>query len=91
MNTLHSKNKAGFVDGTIKRPNADSLNLQTWIQCKAMVISWLTNALATEIQVNAAHIKTAREIWVDLEERFMQGIAPRVYDLRRSITMLQQE
>jgi len=37
------------------------------------------------------HIETAREIWIDLEERFTQGIAPRVYELKHDIALLQQE
>ncbi|XP_049414665.1 uncharacterized protein LOC125877408 [Solanum stenotomum] len=33
----------------------------------AIVLSSLTNAIAKELQGSAAHVKTAREIWVDLE------------------------
>ena len=61
------------------------------MQCNAVVLSWLTNALAKEIQGSAAHAESAREIWQDLEERFTQGIAPRVYELQRTIALLQQE
>ncbi|KAK3041222.1 hypothetical protein RJ639_028482 [Escallonia herrerae] len=44
-----------------------------------------------ELQENATHAETAREVWKDLEERFTQGIAPRVYELKRTIVLLQQE
>ncbi|XP_060195432.1 uncharacterized protein LOC132624710 [Lycium barbarum] len=73
LNALHSKNKAGFVNGTVERPKENSQDLQPWIQCNAIVLSWLTNAIAKELQGSAARVETAREIWVDLEERFTQG------------------
>ncbi|KAK3034764.1 hypothetical protein RJ639_032277 [Escallonia herrerae] len=85
MNALHSKNKASFVDGTIGKSEIDSLNLQSWIPCNAVVLSWVTDALAKELQGSTAHVETAREIWTDLEDRFTQGITPRVYDLKRAI------
>lgn len=78
MNALHSKNKDGFVNGTIGRPNETSQDLQSWIQYNAFLFSWITKAIANELQGSAAHVETAREILVDLEERFTQEIAPRV-------------
>ncbi|KAK3011859.1 hypothetical protein RJ639_012113 [Escallonia herrerae] len=62
LNSLHSKNKAGFVDGTIEKPDDASSDFQAWIQCNVVVLAWLTNALAKELQGNATHAETAREI-----------------------------
>ncbi|KAK3028932.1 hypothetical protein RJ639_039530 [Escallonia herrerae] len=67
LTALQSKNKAGFVDGLIAKPDVHSRDFQSWIQY------------------------TASEIWCDFDERFTQGIALRVYDLKRSIALLQQE
>ncbi|KAK2988883.1 hypothetical protein RJ640_000243 [Escallonia rubra] len=55
LTALQSKNKAGFVDESIAKPDVHSRDFQSWIQCNAM------------------------------------GIALRVYDLKRSIALLQQE
>ncbi|WRX26120.1 Retrotransposon gag domain - like 10 [Theobroma cacao] len=49
------------------------------------------NALAKEIQGSAAHVDTASEVWSDLEERFTQGIASRVYELKHAIALFQQD
>ncbi|KAJ0016785.1 hypothetical protein Pint_10899 [Pistacia integerrima] len=62
MNALHSKNKAGFVDGTLKKPDVASPDFQPWIQCNAVVLAWLLSALSKELQSSAAHIETATEI-----------------------------
>lgn len=91
LNALHSKNKASFVNGAIKKPDANSSDFQPWMQCNALVLSWLTNALAKELQDHVVHAETTQELWQDLEERFTQGVAPRVYELKRAIALLQQE
>ncbi|KAK3008777.1 hypothetical protein RJ639_015227 [Escallonia herrerae] len=91
LTALQSKNKAGFVDGLIAKPDVRSRDFQSWIQCNAVVKSWIVNSLSRELQTGAAHADTASEIWCDFDERFTQGIALRVYDLKRSIALLQQE
>uniref|UniRef100_A0A3Q7JBG9 Retrotransposon Copia-like N-terminal domain-containing protein n=1 Tax=Solanum lycopersicum TaxID=4081 RepID=A0A3Q7JBG9_SOLLC len=91
FNLLHSKNETGFVNGTIGWPNENSKDLQSWIEYNYIVLSCLINAIAKELQGRAAHIEKAREIWVDPEEQFNQGIAPRFYELKRAIALLKQE
>ncbi|KAK3023952.1 hypothetical protein RJ639_044715 [Escallonia herrerae] len=91
LTALQSKNKAGFVDGLIAKPDVHIRDFQSWIQCNAVVKSWIVNSLSRELQTSAAHADTASEIWCDFDERFTQGIALRVYDLKRSIALLQQE
>ncbi|KAK3040007.1 hypothetical protein RJ639_027197 [Escallonia herrerae] len=91
LTALQSKNKAGFVDGLIAKLDVHSRDFQSWIQCNAVVKSWIVNSLSRELQTGAAHADTASEIWCDFDERFTQGIALRVYDLKRSIALLQQE
>ncbi|KAK2998862.1 hypothetical protein RJ639_023002, partial [Escallonia herrerae] len=91
LTALQSKNKAGFVDGLIAKPDVHSRDFQSWIQCNAVVKSWIVNSLSRELQTSAAHADTASKIWCDFDERFTQGIALRVYDLKRSIALLQQE
>ncbi|KAK3014851.1 hypothetical protein RJ639_008778 [Escallonia herrerae] len=90
LTALQSKNKAGFVDGLIAKPDVHSRDFQSWIQCNAVVKSWIVNSLSRELQTSATHADSASEIWCDFDERFTQGIALRVYDLKRSIALLQQ-
>ncbi|KAK2965994.1 hypothetical protein RJ640_012349 [Escallonia rubra] len=60
LTALQSKNKAGFVDESIAKPNVHSGDFQSWIQCNAMVKSWIVNSLSRELQTSAAHADTAR-------------------------------
>ncbi|KAK3010285.1 hypothetical protein RJ639_011830 [Escallonia herrerae] len=80
LNPLVAKNKAGFVN-----------DFEPWVQCNAIVLSWITNALDKELQNGAAHARTANEVWANLQERLTQRLAPRVYELKRAIALLQQE
>ncbi|OMO87137.1 Integrase, catalytic core [Corchorus capsularis] len=90
-NALFAKNKIGFVDGTIPRPGVDSPNLQHWMRCNAMVKGWLKSAMGKDVRGSVRYASTAREIWVDLEERFGKGSDPRAYEIRRAVTLLRQE
>ncbi|KAK3020399.1 hypothetical protein RJ639_046132 [Escallonia herrerae] len=60
------------------------------MQCNYVVMT-ITNVLDKELQNGAAHAETTNEVWADLQERFTQGLAPRVYELKRAIALLQQE
>ncbi|KAK3030702.1 hypothetical protein RJ639_034878 [Escallonia herrerae] len=60
MTALESKNKVGFIDNSVTKPNVNSQDFQPCVKCNAIVLSWLTNSLAKEIQSSAAHTETAR-------------------------------
>jgi Reverse transcriptase (RNA-dependent DNA polymerase)/gag-polypeptide of LTR copia-type/Integrase core domain/GAG-pre-integrase domain/Retrotransposon gag protein len=90
QNALFAKNKYGFVDGTISKPNAPAAEVNAWVKCNSMVISWIFNSLHKELHDSVAYIETAFELWTDLEDRFSQGNAPRVHQLKREIALAQQ-
>ncbi|XP_071740828.1 uncharacterized protein [Rutidosis leptorrhynchoides] len=91
MNALFAKNKIGFVDGSIPKPSEGSKDLMNWQRCNAMVRGWLVNSMVKEIKNSVKYAATARDIWTDLDERFNKENAPRVYELRRTITTIHQE
>ncbi|GMH16673.1 hypothetical protein Nepgr_018514 [Nepenthes gracilis] len=43
---LSSKNKLGFVDGSLPNQEADGPHLSAWLRCNHMVTSWLLNSLS---------------------------------------------
>nr|CAD1823566.1 unnamed protein product [Ananas comosus var. bracteatus] len=55
-----------------------------------MIVSWIFNSLASDLHDSIAYIDSAREIWTDLEERFSQGNAPRIHELKRELAITQQ-
>ncbi|XP_071700282.1 uncharacterized protein [Rutidosis leptorrhynchoides] len=89
-NALLAKNKISFVDGTLPMPKEGSQDVMNWKRCNAMVRGWLINSMEKEIKSSVKYAATARDIWVDLKERFDKEKAPRAYELRRTITTIHQ-
>ncbi|XP_075504200.1 uncharacterized protein LOC142541583 [Primulina tabacum] len=87
---LTAKNKLVFVDGTFMRSSPEDLLYGAWIRCNSMVISWLLNAVSREIADSLMYMATAHDIWIDLRERFNQGNAPRIFQIKSLLTGLQQ-
>lgn len=54
------KNKMGFVDGIIPRPENDLLDLGNWVHYNAMVKSWLKNSMLKELLESIRYAKSAR-------------------------------
>ncbi|XP_071694920.1 uncharacterized protein [Rutidosis leptorrhynchoides] len=90
MNFLFAKNKVGFVDGSLQKPDANSTEYMPWMRCDAMVKGWLTTAMEKEIRTSVKYAKSAYEIWSDLKERFGQESAPRAYELKQSLSATHQ-
>ncbi|GKV43433.1 hypothetical protein SLEP1_g50721 [Rubroshorea leprosula] len=91
QNALYAKNKMGFVDGTLKKPAADSQEFQAWKKCNSMVLSWILNTISRELHDSVAYADSAREVWTDLQERFSQGNATRVHELKHELATITQQ
>ncbi|WJZ84138.1 hypothetical protein VitviT2T_003758 [Vitis vinifera] len=65
---LNSKNKLGFVNGSIKTPSEeiDPKGYATWSRCNDTVHSWIVNTLNPEIANSVIYYSIAREVWEDL-------------------------
>ncbi|CAL1400087.1 unnamed protein product [Linum trigynum] len=86
-----AKNKLGFVDGSISAPDIGGEDYAAWKQANAMVKGWLKTAMTKNIRSSVRFARTTRDIWVDLQSRFGHGSAARMYELKRTINLLQQE
>ncbi|XP_071697442.1 uncharacterized protein [Rutidosis leptorrhynchoides] len=91
MNFLLAKNKVGFVDGSIKKPEQNSADYMPWMRCDAMVKGWLTTAMEKELRASVKYAYSAYEIWNDLKERFGKESAPRAYKLKQTLLMTHQD
>ncbi|GKA67147.1 putative LTR copia-type gag-polypeptide [Tanacetum coccineum] len=79
MNFMFVKNKTGFIDGSIKKPEIKSDKYLPWIRCDALIKGWLTTTMEKEIRNSVKYAKTAAEIWKDLKERFGKESVPKAY------------
>ena len=64
---LSVKNKLGFIDGSIPKPDSSNLPLlNSWIRNNNVVISWILNSVSKEISASIIFSESASEIWLDL-------------------------
>lgn len=86
---LSAKNKMGFVNGTILKPEGPEA--AKWERCNDMVLSWLLNSISPDIANSVIYADTAKEVWDDLYNRFSQGNLARIFQIKRAICTLLQE
>ena len=66
---LSSRNKFGFVDGSIVEPDSSSSLYNSWSRCNTTEFSWLTNSLSLDLKASVMYINNARDLWIDLKDR----------------------
>ncbi|XP_061354586.1 uncharacterized protein LOC133299161 [Gastrolobium bilobum] len=79
---LLSKNKLGFVDGTIPIPSKKDPIYPAWLRCNAVVLSWIHKSISELIAQSI--------VWKDLKERFSQADVFRISDIQDDIFRLKQ-
>lgn len=87
---LNTKNKVGFIDGTLKQPASGDVTGSVWSRCNSMVTSWLLNAVVKEIANSLLYFETAEEVWNDLHDRFHQSNVPRIFQIKQQLMNLCQ-
>ena len=82
---LATKRKLGFVQGTIPRPEDDLVKAEMWDTCNSMIIAWLQNSVSESICKSILFLNSAREIWLQLEQRFSFSNGSRKYNIDKEI------
>ena len=69
--TLFVKNKLGFIDGFIEKPDGNDFPLlNSCIRNNNVVLSWILNSVSMEISASIIFFESAVEIWIDLKHHF---------------------
>lgn len=64
--------------------------LHGWKRSNNMVISWILNSLSKQISKNIVYITIAREIWLELEERYRQSNSPQLFQFQKELSQICQ-
>ncbi|KAK6122554.1 hypothetical protein DH2020_043699 [Rehmannia glutinosa] len=88
--SLGAKNKLGFIDGTVEKPELDSENYDQWKKVDYMITSWLLNSISKEIVEAFLYADSAKELWEDICQRFGESNGPLLFQLEKEITTLTQ-
>ncbi|XP_051130230.1 uncharacterized protein LOC127250846 [Andrographis paniculata] len=87
---LRSKNKIGFVDGTLTEPVTTSPLHEAWLRCNTMALSWIQHSVRHSIVKSIMWIDHAAQVWKDLYDRFSQGDIFRIAELQKDFYKLSQ-
>jgi len=89
---LRAKNKLGFIEGTLKRPEKSVgqgySEADPWDVANSMLCSWLLNGINPKLRLNVAYIDTAR--WEDLKKRYSVANLPKIHQFKAAIANCKQ-
>ena len=85
---LSTKGKLFFIDGSLTKPAAN--DLKKWIKCNDMVMAWILNVLTKDIGDSIIYAKSARDMWLQLEERYGQANGAKFYQVQKEICNISQ-
>ena len=68
--SLSGRNKFGFIDGSIPTPDLSHPLYNAWHRANTTILSWMVNSLSKDLATNVMYIHTARDLWIDMRDRF---------------------
>lgn len=69
---LITKNKLGFIEGSIAKPNENDSDFNRWVCCHYLVICWLENSMKEDIGENFSFFESsAGEKFVSVMDNLM--------------------
>ena len=69
--SLSGRNKFGFLDGSIPTPDLCHPLYNAWHRANTKILSWMVNSLSKDLATSVMYIHTARELWIDMRDRFL--------------------
>ena len=88
---MRARKKFGFIDGTIKRPDEKSVELEDWWTNNSLLVSWMMNTIEPSLQSMISHMEVAQDLWVDIKERFLVANGPRIQQLKAELADCKQK
>ncbi|KAK6144728.1 hypothetical protein DH2020_021548 [Rehmannia glutinosa] len=87
---LGAKSKLKFIYGTVHVPNMDTEAYEQYQKVDFMVISWLLNAISKDIVEALMYVKSSKQLWDELAERYGESNGPLRYQLLKEIANFSQ-
>ena len=92
---LKSKNKLGFIDGTLAKPTPqqgeDQSELIAWEMVNSMICSWIVNVIDPKLHASVAYADTTKSMWENLRKCYAIGNTPKVHQLKTALASCKQE
>ncbi|KAK2965325.1 hypothetical protein RJ640_013788 [Escallonia rubra] len=88
---LRARKKFGFIEGTIKRPDENSSDLEDWWTINSLLVSWIRNTIEPTLRSIISHVEVAHDLWTDIKERFSVVNGPRIQQLKTELADCKQK
>ncbi|KAJ0021654.1 hypothetical protein Pint_30938 [Pistacia integerrima] len=63
---LRAKKKYGFIDGTVKQPEDNSLELEDWWIVNSTLVSWVFNTIEPTLRSMISYMENVKDWWEDI-------------------------
>lgn len=90
MNSLRTKRKIGFIDGTLKRPSGESVDAEKWDMVNSMIIGWIYSSVEPKLRPSISLVDSAKAMWASLKRRFSVSDDTRIHQLHADISTCKQ-
>ncbi|XP_074314582.1 uncharacterized protein LOC141649803 [Silene latifolia] len=87
---LLAKGKLGYIDGTIVKPTVTAATFETWQSSNALVTMWIFNTIDSGIRNQISLRPEAKQVWMDIKNRFSQVNEARIYQLQADLLACRQ-
>ncbi|EOY31697.1 Uncharacterized protein TCM_038760 [Theobroma cacao] len=85
---LSIRNKLGFINGSIPKPQVTNDLYPSWIKCNNLIVAWLLDSINPPIASIVFYMDSAMEIWSALKQSYAQLDDTRVCNLQYTLGML---
>ncbi|KAK3021081.1 hypothetical protein RJ639_046102 [Escallonia herrerae] len=82
---LRARKKFGFIDGTIKRPDENSSDLEDWWTINSLLVYWIRNTIEPTLRSTISHVEVAQDLWTDIKEQFLVVNGQRIQQLKMEL------
>ena len=89
-NSLQAKQKTGFIDGTIPKPETEP-DLSRWMAANSMIVGWIRTSIDAKIRSTVTFVPEAHKLWESLRFRFSVKNGTHIHQLQDEITNCKQE
>ncbi|XP_071740356.1 uncharacterized protein [Rutidosis leptorrhynchoides] len=87
---LGTKNKIGFIDGSVKKDETNEVLAKQWDRCNNVVLSWILGSMSEDLYSGQIFSTNAAVVWKELSETYDKVDASIVFNLHYKITTIKQ-
>ncbi|XP_071713320.1 uncharacterized protein [Rutidosis leptorrhynchoides] len=88
--TLGTKNKLGFINGSLQRHATDVTLQNQWDRCNNVVLSWILGSISDEFYSDQIFSTNATHVWNELKETYDKIDGSVIYNLHHKMNSIKQ-